>query len=68
MPRVTVKLNQAEGRTVLDEVVSPAQLHGERSAAAFIERLGWAIVDAHDQEVEANPPAATPGGPDERKP
>lgn len=53
MPRVTVKLHEADGqtgRTVLDEI--PAQLDSEGSAAAFIERLGWAIVDAHDQEAE----------------
>jgi hypothetical protein len=56
VPRVTpVKLHAPDrqtGRTVLDEIVSPAQLDSEESAAAFVERLGWAIVDAHDQEAE----------------
>jgi hypothetical protein len=55
MPRMTVKLHEPDGQTghtVLDEIVGPAQLDSEGSAAAFIERLGWAIVDAHDQEAE----------------
>jgi hypothetical protein len=59
MPRVTVELQAADGRTeqtVLDETISPAELESDRSAAAFIERLGWAIVDADDHEGRLGEP------------
>lgn len=55
MPRVTVEStlqNRETGRT-LDEAVSPEQLDSEESAAAFVERLGWAIAAAHECEADA---------------
>jgi hypothetical protein len=37
-------------RTLMDEFVDPVHLESEHSADAFVERLGWAIVDAQKDE------------------
>jgi len=37
-------------RTLMDEFVEPVHLESEHSAEAFVERLGWAIVDAQKEE------------------
>jgi hypothetical protein len=53
MPRVIVTTDPLEGqrpRTMLDEAVDPVNLDTDRSAAGFIERLGWSIVAAQDDE------------------
>jgi hypothetical protein len=53
MPRVIVTTDPLEGqrpRTVLDESVDPWELDSDQSAAGFIERLGWSIVAAQDDE------------------
>jgi hypothetical protein len=42
--------HDAHKEVVMQERVVPAHLEGERSAAQLVERLGWAIVDAHDLE------------------
>jgi len=40
-------------RTLLDEFVDAVHLESEHSADAFVERLGWAIVDAGNEEPPA---------------
>jgi hypothetical protein len=53
VPRVTVMTDTQEGelpRTLLDEYVDPVHLESEHSADAFVERLGWAIVDAQRED------------------
>jgi hypothetical protein len=52
MPRVVVTTDAQDGqepRTLLDEFIDPTHLESEHSADAFVERLGWAIVDAEDE-------------------
>ena len=59
MPRVTVTTDPPSGaplRTLLDETVDPGQLDSDPAAAAFIQRLGWAIADADDDEREVSVP------------
>jgi hypothetical protein len=53
MPRVIVMTDPLEGRsprTLLDEPVDTGKLDSDPSAAHFIERLGWSIVAAQDDE------------------
>jgi hypothetical protein len=53
MPRVIVTKDPHEGQspeTLLDEFVDPVHLESEHSADQFVQRLGWAIVDAQDKE------------------
>jgi hypothetical protein len=53
MPRIIVTKDPHEGQppeTLLDEFVDPVHLESEHSADQFVERLGWAIVDAQDKE------------------
>ena len=53
MPRVMVQTDTSDGdppRTLMDEFVDPVHLESEHSAEAFVERLGWAIVDAQKEE------------------
>jgi hypothetical protein len=38
-----------EPLTLLDEFVDPVHLETDQSAAAFVERLGWAIVEAQEE-------------------
>lgn len=64
MPRITVTSDPTDGgarRTLLDETVHPDELDADRRADAFIERLGWAILDAHGDETAGlrRPVAAT---------
>jgi hypothetical protein len=52
MPRVEV-LTEVPGRdpeTVLTEHVPSEMLANEHYAAQLVERLGWALVDAEQQE------------------
>jgi hypothetical protein len=56
MPRVMVTTDAHDGqpaRTLLDEFVDAVHLESEHSADAFVERLGWAIIDAGDEEPRA---------------
>jgi hypothetical protein len=39
----------------MDEFVDPIHLETEHSADQFVERLGWAIVDAQREEPAALP-------------
>ena len=60
MPRVVVTTDPHDGepaRTLMDEFVDPIHLESEHSADQFVERLGWAIIDAQLDAVAAGPPA-----------
>lgn len=57
MPRVTVTTDPHDGeppRTLMDEFVDPIHLESEQSADQFVERLGWALVDAQGEEPAAS--------------
>ena len=41
---------------LLRERVAPEDLRSDHSCQQFVERLGWAVVDAHDAEVSAEQP------------
>jgi hypothetical protein len=63
MPRVIVTTDSERDqpqRTLLDEYVDPVHLESRHSADAFVERLGWAIVDASGPDRRDGP---DPGGP-----
>ena len=65
MPRVvvTTDTNDGEpGRTLMDEFVDPIHLESEHSADQFVERLGWAIIDAQTVGVAASRPSARRDG------
>lgn len=55
MPRVMVISDHTDRHSapvLLDETVRTEQLSEEPGAMQFIERLGWAISDAEDAEIE----------------
>jgi hypothetical protein len=57
MPKVIVVSENGGAEDVtLEELVVPAHLEDEHSAAQLIERLGWAIVDAEQAESAAEQP------------
>jgi hypothetical protein len=64
MPRVMVTTdthNSEPPRTLLDEFVDPVHLETEHSADAFVERLGWAIVEAEAESAAHGGQVATTG-------
>jgi hypothetical protein len=61
MPRVIVQAEPGEGRdaeVTLAERVLPDHLESDHFAAQFVERVGWAVVDA--AQAEASVPLAAP--------
>jgi hypothetical protein len=55
MARIIVTTEQSErpdAPVLLDEWIYPDHLSDERSAAQLIERIGWAVTDAHDVELK----------------
>jgi hypothetical protein len=54
MPQIIVTAGpsetQNEGAVMLRERVSAADFESERFAANLVERLGWAVLDATEQE------------------
>ena len=53
MARIIVTTEQSErpdAPVLLDEWIYPDHLSDEQSAAQLIERIGWAVTDAHDVE------------------
>jgi hypothetical protein len=54
MPKIIVisdPVGEREGIVTLKELVVPAHLEDEHSAAQLIERAGWAILDAEEAET-----------------
>ena len=65
MPRVvvTTDANESEpARTLMDEFVDPVHLQSEHSADQLVERLSWAIVEAHSGEPAATRPRSRTAG------
>jgi hypothetical protein len=67
MPQIIVTAGptdqQGEGAVMLRERVSPADFESERFAANLVERLGWAVLDATEEEqcdVQIEPAADAP--------
>jgi hypothetical protein len=56
MPQIIVTANRAdqqgEGHVMLTERVSAADFESEHFAARLVQRLGWAVTDAHEAEQE----------------
>lgn len=53
MPRIritTEPVGTADAEIVLDERIVANDLGSDHSAAALIERIGWALADADDAE------------------
>lgn len=46
----TERSERPEGPVLFDELVCPAHLSDDHSAAQLIERLGWAVTDAEAAE------------------
>jgi hypothetical protein len=56
MPQIMVMADQASDAPVmLRERVSPADFESDHFAAQLVERLGWAVVDAHEVERDGAP-------------
>jgi hypothetical protein len=56
MPQIIVTADRAddrgEGPVMLSERVSAADFESEHFAAHLVQRLGWAVTDAHEAEQE----------------
>jgi hypothetical protein len=55
MARIIVTTEQSErpdAPVLLDEWIYPDHLSDDQSAAQLIERIGWAVADAHDVELK----------------
>lgn len=61
MPQIIVTADRStdrgEGAVMLRERINVADFESDHFAAQLVERLGWAVNDAHDVEQEAVPPA-----------
>jgi len=51
MPQIIVKADSGDA-VMLRERVNPSDLESKHFATQLIERLGWAVGDAHDLERE----------------
>jgi hypothetical protein len=64
MPHIIVTAGptdqQGEGTVMLRERVNPADFESERFAANLVERLGWAVLDASQEEHEVRRESAVP--------
>lgn len=56
MPQIIVKADRStdrgEGAVMLRERVNVADFESDHFATQLVERLGWAVVDAHEVEQE----------------
>jgi len=52
MARVVV-LNEKQDRILLDEQVQPIHFEDEHASLQILERLAWAIAEAHESEDHA---------------
>ena len=66
VPQIIVKADQSsdreEGAVMLREHVNVANFESDHFAAQLVERLGWAVSDAHEAEQKPTPdsPPAAP--------
>lgn len=60
MPQITVTADRShdalDGDVMLRERVSAADLESRHFAAQLVERLGWAVGDAHELEQNGGKP------------
>jgi hypothetical protein len=62
MPEIIVAAGRdgrADGAVMLRERVNADDFESERFAANLVERLGWAVIDAHEAEHEGTEQPAT---------
>jgi hypothetical protein len=62
MPHITVTADLGEGPVMLRERVNVSDFESEHFATQLVERLGWAVGDAHEAE-RSQRPARPPAGP-----
>ena len=60
MPQIIVRADREEGAVMLRERVNVADFESDHFAAQLVERLGWAVNDAHEVEQEPQLEAAPP--------
>ena len=56
MPQIIVTANDHEAAVTLRERVTASDFESDHFAAQLIERLGWAVSDAHEAEQRPDPP------------
>jgi hypothetical protein len=58
MPTILVISNastEQDSTVTLAETVEPEQLASDNNAAELVERVGWALTDAKDAEIDSDP-------------
>ncbi len=55
MPQIIVTADRDEAPVMLRERVNQTDFESRHFAAQLVERLGWAVSDAHDAEHGADP-------------
>jgi 1,6-anhydro-N-acetylmuramate kinase len=67
VPQIIVKADRSsdrgEGAVMLRERVNVADFESDHFAAQLVERLGWAVNDAHEVEQEPTPEPEAPAAP-----
>jgi hypothetical protein len=53
MPQIIVTADRGEGTETWRERINASDLESEHFAAQLVERLGWAVGDAHEVERDA---------------
>lgn len=56
MPHIIVTADRGEGAVMLMERINVSDFESRHFASQLVERLGWAVSDAHDAEREADHP------------
>lgn len=64
MPQIIVTANEradrGDGAVMLRERITISDFESDHFAAHLVERLGWAVSDAHEVEVKATEPNEAP--------
>lgn len=58
MPHIIVTANDQEAAVMLRERVKVSDFESDHFAAQLVERLGWAVSDAHEAEKRLDRPNA----------
>jgi hypothetical protein len=53
MPQIIVTADRGDGAVMLRERVNISDFESDHFAAQLVERLGWAVSDAHEAEQTA---------------
>jgi len=61
MPQIIVTADRGDGRVTLRERINISDFESQTFAQRLVERLGWAVGDAHEaeQELSSDNEAAT---------